>query len=56
MWLSAALDGWWHQKSLKERSKLTKSYYKNAQQKIDYDKWLENCPDCTKKITQAKND
>ena len=51
MWLS----DWWHQKSLKERSKLTKSCYKNAQQKIDYDKWLEKS-DCTNKITQAKND
>ena len=32
-------------KSLKERSKLTKSYYKNSQQESDY----------TKKIIQAKN-
>ena len=39
-------------KSLKERSKLTKTYYKNGQQKIDYEK----SADCTKKITQAKND
>ena len=43
-------------KSLKERSKLTKTYYKNGQQKIDYDKVLEKSADCTKKITQAKND
>ena len=42
--------------SLKERSKLTKSYYENGQQKSDYDKKLEKSADCTKKITQAKND
>ena len=43
-------------KPLKERSKLTKTYYKNGQQIIDYDKVLETSADCTKKITQAKND
>ena len=43
-------------KSLKERSKLTKTYYKNDQQKIDYDKALEKSADCVKKITQGKND
>ena len=43
-------------KSLKERSKLTKTYYKNGQLKTDYDKVLEKSADCTKKITQAKND
>ena len=43
-------------KSLKERSKLTKTYYKNGQQKIDYDKVLEKSADYMKKITQAKND
>ena len=43
-------------KSLKERSKLRKIYYKDGQQKIDYDKVLEKSADCTKKITQAKND
>ena len=43
-------------KSLKERSKLEKSYYKNGQRKIDYNKLLEKSADCTKKITQAKND
>ena len=43
-------------KSLKQRSKLTKTYYKNGQQKIDYDKVLEKSANCTKKITQAKND
>ena len=42
--------------SLKERSELTKTYYKNSQQKNDYDKVLEKSADCTKKITQAKND
>ena len=43
-------------KSLKERSKLTKTYYKNGQQKIVYDKVSEKSADCTKKITQVKND
>ena len=43
-------------KSLKERSKLIKTYYKNGLQKIDYDKVLEKSADYTKKITQAKND
>ena len=43
-------------KSLKERSKLAKSCYKNGQRKIDYNKLLEKSADCTKKITQAKND
>ena len=43
-------------KPLKECSKLTKTYYKNGQQIIDYDKVLENSADCTNKITQAKND
>ena len=43
-------------KSLKERSKLTKSYYKNGQQKSDYDRVLEKSADFTKKIAQAKND
>ena len=42
-------------KSLKN-SKLTKTYYKNGQQKIDYYKVLEKSADCTKKIAQAKND
>ena len=43
-------------KSLRERSKLTKSHYKNGQQKSDYDKVLEKSADLTKKITQAKSD
>ena len=42
-------------KPLKERSKLT-SYYKNGQQKSDNDKVLEKSANCTKKITEAKND
>ena len=41
---------------MKEHSKLTKSYYRNGQQKSDYDKVLEKSVDCTKKITQATND
>ena len=43
-------------KAFEERSKLTKTYNKNGPQKIDYYKVLEKCADCTKKITQAKND
>ena len=47
-------------KSLKEHSKLSYhknlSCYKNGQQKSDYDKVLEISADCSKKITQAKND
>ena len=42
-------------KPLKKRYKL-KSYYKNGRQKSDYDKVLEISADCTKKITQPKND
>ena len=36
---------------MKERSKLTKTYYKNGQQNLDYDKVLAKSADCTKKIT-----
>ena len=43
-------------KSLKERSKLAESYYKNDQQKSDYNDVMENFADCTKKITHTKND
>ena len=43
-------------KSLKERSELTKSCYKNGQQRIDHDKVLEKSAACTKKIIQAKSD
>ena len=42
-------------RSLKERSKLTKCYYKNGQKKSDYEKLLEKCSDCTKEILEAKN-
>ena len=42
-------------KSLKERSKLTKCYYKNGQKKSDYEKLLEKSSDCTKEILEAKN-
>ena len=41
-------------RSLKERSKLTKSYYKNGQDKKDYEKLLEKSSDCTKEILEAK--
>ena len=41
--------------SLKERSKLTKCYYKNGQKKSDHEKLLEKSFDCTKEILEAKN-
>ena len=42
-------------RSLKERSKLTKCYYRNGQKKSDYEKLLEKSSDCTKEILEAKN-
>ena len=42
-------------RSLKERSKLTKCYYKNGQKKSCYEKLLEKFSDCTKEILEAKN-
>ena len=42
-------------RSLKERSKLTKCYYKNSQKKNDYEKLIEKSSDCTKEILEAKN-
>ena len=42
-------------RSLKERSKLTKCYYKNGQKKSGYEKLLEKFSDCTKEILEAKN-
>ena len=41
---------------MKELPKLTKSYYKNIQQKSDYDKSLEKSADYTKKTNEARND
>ena len=41
-------------KSLKERCKLTKFFYKNGQRKIDHDKVLEKSEECTKQILEAK--
>ena len=41
-------------KYLKERSKLTKIFYKNGQRKIDHDKVLEKSEECTKQILEAK--
>ena len=43
-----------HKKSLKERCKLTKFFYKNGQRKIDHDKVLEKSEECTKQILEAK--
>ena len=41
-------------KSLKERCKLTKFFYKNGRRKIDHDKVLEKSEECTKQILEAK--
>ena len=41
-------------KSLKERCKLTKFFYKNGQRKIDHDKVLEKSEECSKQILEAK--
>ena len=41
-------------KSLKERCKLTKVFYKNGQRKTDHDKVLEKSEECTKQILEAK--
>ena len=41
-------------KSLKERCKLTKFFYKNGQRKPDHDKVLEKSEECTKQILEAK--
>ena len=40
--------------SLKQRSKLTKIYYKNGLRKSDHIKVLEKSTECTKKILEAK--
>ena len=42
-------------KSLKERSKLTKMFYKNGQKSTDKDKVLAKSAECTKNILEAKN-
>ena len=41
-------------KSLKERCKLTKFFYKYGQRKIDLDKVLQKSEECTKQILEAK--
>ena len=41
-------------KSLKERCKLTKFFYKNGQREVDHDKVLEKSEECTKQILEAK--
>ena len=41
-------------KYLKEGCKLTKSFYKNGQRKVDHDKVLEKSEECTKQILKAK--
>ena len=41
-------------KSLKDRCKLTKIFYKNGQRKTDHDKVLEKSTECTKEILEAK--
>ena len=42
------------ERSLKERCKLTKFFYKNGQKKTDYDKDLEKSAECTTEILEAK--
>ena len=41
-------------KSLKERSELTKIFYKNGQRKTDREKVLEKATECTNEILEAK--
>ena len=41
-------------KSLKQRSKLTKIFYKNGQKNSDYIKVLEKSEECTSLISEAK--
>ena len=41
-------------KSLKERCKLTKFFYKNGHRKTDHDKVLEKSAECTKEVLEAK--
>ena len=41
-------------KSLKERSKVTKIFYKNGQRKTDSEKVLEKAAECTNEIPEAK--
>ena len=40
--------------SLKDRSKLTKIFYKNGQRKTDREKVLEKATECTNEILEAK--
>ena len=42
-------------RSLKERSKLTKCYYKNYQKQSDHENYLEKSSDCIKEILEAKS-
>ena len=48
-WMTANIK-----KSLKERSKLTKIFYKNGQRKTDREKVLEKATECTNEILAAK--
>ena len=41
-------------KSLKNRCKLTKFFYKNGQRKTDHEKVLEKSAECTQEILEAK--
>ena len=41
-------------KSLKQRSKLTKIFYKNGQRNSDHIKVLEKSEECTSLISEAK--
>ena len=42
-------------RKLKQRTKLTKWFYKNGPIKCDYDKILKKSAECTVKILEAKN-
>ena len=41
-------------RKLKQRTKLTKYFYKNGKIKCDYDKILEKSAECTAEILEAK--
>ena len=41
-------------KSLKEKSKLTKIFYKNGQGKTDHEKIVEKATECSNEILEAK--
>ena len=48
------MDDYNIKKSLKERSKLTKIFYKSGQRKTDHEKVLEKATECTNEILEVK--